>query len=151
MESKEIEVNLMDMKKAEYPDTLLADLGPCVAIGIYHPETRSGYMMHEPHFQHTDLDGKIQKIQEDYGSLSRLRVFVAGNSLASDDNKKQREYERANRPFVEEVLKKYFQKSQVRIRWMPDNHSCGLYLHTSTGKFQLDVDDLNDLDYLEID
>ncbi len=120
MEPIEIDVSQCEMKKANYPDTLLADLGPCIAIGVYDPKTRSGYMMHEPHFQHTDLDGKIQKIQKDYGDLSRLSVFVAGNSLASDDDEAQREYERANRPFVEGVLKKHFQDSQVKIRWLPD-------------------------------
>lgn len=138
MEPRIIDVNGSEMKRANYPDTLLACLGPCIAIGIYDPKTRSGYMMHEPDWKQEDLDGKIKKIQKDYDDLSRLKVFVTGNSLTSSDDKKQRKYEKANRPFVERVLKRYFQASNVQIRWMPDDHCCLLYLHTSIGEFKLE-------------
>ena len=143
--SQEIDVRQLEMKKANFPDTLLADLGPCIAIGVYDPKTRSGYMMHEPHFQYANLDGKIDEIRRDYGDLTRLKVFAAGNSLASDDHAEQREFERSNRQYVEQTLRKYFQDSQLQIRWMPDDHSCGLYLHTSTGEFELDVDSLDEM------
>ena len=145
MEPIEIDVGQFEMKKANYPDTLLANLGPCIAIGVYDPKTRSGYMMHEPHFQYADLDRKINEIVGDYGDSTRLRVFAAGNSLTSDDDAKQREFERSNRPYVEQTLRKYFHDSQLQIRWMPDDHCCGLYLHTSTGEFELDVDSLDEM------
>ena len=146
MYQEDIKVEQLEMKKANYPDTLSSGgLGPCIAIGVYDPKTRTGYMMHEPHFQYPDLDGKINEIRGDYGDLTRLRVFAAGNSLASDDDAKQRDFERSDRPYVEQTLRKYFQDSQLQIRWMPDDHSAELFLDTSTGEFELDVQSLDEM------
>ena len=146
MYPEDIEVEQFEMKKANYPDTLRSGgLGPCIAIGVYDPMTRSGYMMHEPHFQSADLDKNINEIRRDYGDLIRLRVFVAGNSLDSDDDAKQREFNRSNRPYVEQTLKKYFQVSQLQVNWMPDDHIAVLSLDTSTGEFELDVQSLEEM------
>lgn len=38
---------------------------------------------------------------------------------------------------------KYFQDSQVQIRWMPDDHLAELFLDTSTG--ELDVQSLDEM------
>ena len=143
---EDIEVDQFEMKKAHYPDILRSGgLGPCIAIGVYDPNTRSGYMMHEPHFQYAKLDEKIQKILRDYKDASRLKIFVAGNSLSSHDDNTQRGFEMSNRPHVERCMKKYFQDSQVRIQWVPDDHCAELYLDTSTGKFTLDAPSLEEL------
>ena len=137
-----IKVEDSEMKKANYPDTLRSGgLGPCIAIGVYDPKSKSGYMMHEGNFQYEDLDGAIQVIERDYGDLSSLKVFATGNSLSSyDDDEEQREYEIANRPFVEQILNKYFQASQLQIEWMPDDVTADLYLYTSNGEFDLVVE-----------
>ena len=139
-ESDMVEVEMCSMEKGEYPAVLQSGgLGPCIAIGFYDPKTRSGYMMHEPGMRHTDLSGRIQQIKRDYGGLSKLEVFVTGNSLSSNDDDTQREYVRSDRLFVEKIIKKYFRKSQVQIQWLPDNHIGELYLDTTTGQFSLEM------------
>jgi len=145
MYQEDIEVEQFEMKKASYPDTLSSGgLGSCIAIGVYDPKTRSGYMMHEPIFQYANLDEKIQEIKRDYGNLARLKLFVAGNSLSWDDAE-QREFERSDRPYVERILRKYFQNSQLQIKWTPDNHIAELFLDTSSGEFDLDVQSLDEM------
>ena len=67
-----IKVGVCEMKKANYPDTLVSGgMGPCIAIGVYDPKTRSGYMMHEPDFLSVDLSGKLQEIQRISGIPER--------------------------------------------------------------------------------
>ena len=68
METEEIYVGMGDLKKALYPNILCSGgLGPCIAVAVYHPATRSGYMLHE---HHADIEAKIKEIQEDYRDLS---------------------------------------------------------------------------------
>ncbi len=148
MDLETINVDDGEMKKANYPDELVAHLGPCIAIGVYDPITKSGYLMHESHFPDVDLDGKIQKIKKDYEDLSRLKVFAAGNSFISgfespEIEKKQKEFEQSSRPHVEKVLRYYFKEFQ--IKWVPDNYCASFYLHTETGKFELEVDCLDEI------
>jgi hypothetical protein len=146
MYPEDINVDSLEMKKANYPDTLSSGgLGPCIAIGVFDPKTRSGYMMHEPHFRSVDLDGKINEIRKDYGDLTRLRVFATGNSLSSYESEGQRKFERSNRLYVEQTLRKYFRDSQLQIRWMPDDHNVVLFLDTSTGEFELYVQSLDEM------
>lgn len=135
-----IEVDEFEMRKAFFPDILKAGgLCPCIAIGIYDPQTKSGYMMHEPSFRYANLDTKIQEIRADYGDLSKLKVFAAGNSLSSEDDEQQREREKAERSFVEHVLKKYFTGEQIHIEWTADDMIAELILDTSEGKFYLEI------------
>jgi|TARA_Y100000310_G_scaffold191260_1_gene191261 hypothetical protein len=146
MEPEVVNIEQMEMKKVNYPNTLWSGgLGPCIGIGIYDPKTRSGYMMHEPHFQYVDLDDKIRQIQEDYGDLSRLKVLAAGNSLASDDDAHQRNFEKSNRPFVEQTLRKYFGNSQLQIRWAPDDYWTEMFLETSTGELRTETGSLDEM------
>ena len=146
MHSEDIKVEQFEMKKANFPDTLRSGgLGPCTAIGVYDSKTKSGYMMHEIDFQDADLDGKIQEIKRDYGDLTGLEIFVVGNSLDSFDDEEQREYEISKRPYVEQTLRKYFQDSQLQIRWILDDHCAELFLDTSTGEFKLDIQSLDEM------
>ena len=146
MHSEYIKVEQFEMKKANSPDILRSGgLGPCIAIGIYDSKTKSGYMMHGLDFQSDDLDGKIQEIKKDYGNLTELQIFAVGNSLDSFDNEEQREYEIINRPFVEQILRKYFQDSQLQIKWIHDDHCAELFLDTSTGEFELDIQSLDEM------
>lgn len=144
MHSEEIIVEQFEMKKANFPDILRSGgLGPCIAIGLYDSKTRSGYMMHE--VDYTDLDRKIREIKRDYCDLRRLKIFVVGNSLDSLGSEEQREYEISKRPHIEQILKKYFQGSQLQIKWMHDNHCAELFLDTSTGIFKLYIQSLDEI------
>jgi len=137
---QEIEVEMSEMEKANYPDILRSSgLGPCIAIGFYDPQTRSGYMTHEAHYQYADLDGQIQEIQGDYGDLSRLKVCAIGNSMEKDMDKEEREFAISSRPHVEQILRKYFDDSQIQFKWMPDDYNAELTLDTLTGEFDVDV------------
>tara|TARA_Y100000310_G_C20535246_1_gene740526 strand:+ start:537 stop:986 length:450 start_codon:yes stop_codon:yes gene_type:complete len=142
-----INVGVGEMKKAENPDMLEANFGPCTVIAIYDPDTKSGYMIHEANIQDVNLNIMIGTIKADYGDLSRLKVFVAGASFiygtfTFKEAKVEREILKRDRIYVEGILKKYFKKSQVEYHWLPDEHGATLHLHTSTGKFEFEVEEL---------
>lgn len=144
MHSEDIKVEPFEMKKANSPDILESGgLGPCIAIGVYDSKTKSGYMIHE--LDYADLDRKIREIKRDYCDLRRLKIFVVGNSLDSFGSKEQREYEISKRPCIEQTLRKYFQDSQLQIRWTPDDYCAELFLDTSTGEFKLVIQSLDEI------
>ncbi len=122
-------------------------LGPCIAVAVYHPATRSGYMLHE---HHADIDAKIKKIKDDYRDLSRVRVFVTGNSWLSSDDAEQRAFEKSSRADVERIINLYFNQKQTKFDWLADNLCGELYLYTSSGKFIVDSENLADLCYDEM-
>ncbi|MEK6905862.1 MAG: hypothetical protein AABX24_05670 [Nanoarchaeota archaeon] len=143
MEVEEIEVGMGELKKAFYPNFLCSGgLGPCIAVAVYHPATRSGYMLHE---HHADIEAKIKEIKRDYRDLSRVRVYVTGNSLFSDFDAEQKAFERSFRADVEKIISQYFNQRQTKIQWLADNHCGELYLYTSSGKFIVDSENLVEL------
>ena len=145
METEEIYVGMGDLKKALYPNILCSGgLGPCIAVAVYHPATRSGYMLHE---HHADIEAKIKEIQEDYRDLSRVRVYVTGNSLLSSDDAEQRVFERSFRADVEKIINLYFNQKQTKFDWLADNLCGELFLYTASGKFIVDSENLADLCY----
>jgi len=139
----QIDVEMFEMEKAECPDILASGgLGPCIAIGVYDLQSKSGYMMHDPQFEEEDLEERIKIIREDYKDLSRLSLFVAGNAFSAGLELGKagfkgipRERIYASRELVINFLKKYFKDSQMKVQWLPDNYTGELYLDTSTGKF----------------
>jgi len=142
--SSEIEVDMGEMEKTENPDILFAGFGPCIVIGFYNPKTKSGYMIHDPHIQTINLSAKIDLIKKDYGDLSKLKVFVTGNSFFRDpgepirEARVRKELEKRDRLYIEAILKKYFKTSQIKYEWLPDEYEATLSLHTDTGRFELE-------------
>lgn len=148
MEAEEINVGMGELKKALYPDILCSGgLGPCIAVAVYDPVTRSGYMLHE---HHPNIEAKIKEIQKDYQDLSRVQVFVTGNSLFSDFDAEQTAFERSFRADVEKIISQYFNQRQTEIQWLADNLCGELYLYTSSGKFIVDSENLDELCYDEL-
>jgi len=148
METEEIEVGMGELKKALYPNILCSGgLGPCIAVAVYHPATRSGYMLHE---HHADIEAKIKEIQRDYRDLSRVQVYVTGNSSLSSLDTEQRAFERYFRVDVEKIINQYFNQRQTTFEWLADNLCGELYLYTSSGKFIVDTENLADLCYDEM-
>lgn len=123
--------------KANFPDTLEARMGPCLVIAVYDPITKSGYMIHEAAFTEQGLDSYLKIIQEDYGDLSRVKVFATGNMMRGLDEI-ERNIGVISSSVAEALIEKYFEKSKTTIRWMLEK-SCTLYLHLLTGKFELDT------------
>lgn len=151
MEVEEINVGVGEMNKAYSPDILRTEgLGPCIAVAVYDPVTESGYMIHA--LPHTSLESKIKEIRDDYGDLTRLRVFVTGNSLSlnSCQGAEQGGDDLSDRPYVEGIIKRNFNRRRIKIQWLPDCHCGELCLDTSTGKFRAGSereDELLDDDY----
>ena len=143
MEPQEIQVNQFEMKKAKIPHVLYSGgLGPCIAIGVYAPNKRIGYMIHQPHFSHgvnskNSLLDFIKKIREECMDLSGLKVFATGGSLDvlmnQEDNKNLLE----DRKFVTKELRKHFKESSLKIIWGEIDCATELFLDTSTGKFKV--------------
>ena len=65
--------------------------------------------------------------------------------MISDKDVLQKEFVISNRLYVEQTLKRYFKASQIRIRWMPDDHAAELFLDTLKGKFELEVQSLDEI------
>ena len=145
MEAEQIYVEVGEMTKAQSPDTLWTDgLGPCIAVAVYDPVTKSGYMMHT--FLHVSLEPQIQKIKNDYGDLSRLRVFVTGDSMSLYGGVRQDDdFDLSGRSYVEEIITNYFDKRRTTIQWLPDDQCGELHLDTSTGKFKVESERLEEL------
>jgi len=89
------------------------------------------------------LDAKVKKILRDFRNAQQLEVFVTGNSQCSADSAEQKTYEIRDRPITQRVLEKYFSKSQIATRWLPEDRECTFLLYTSTGKFELETIDLD--------
>ncbi|MEK6939304.1 MAG: hypothetical protein AABX31_01110, partial [Nanoarchaeota archaeon] len=139
-----IYVEIREMTKAHSRDILWTDgLGPCIAVAVYDPVTKSGYLMHA--LLHTSLEPHIEQIKNDYLDLSRLHVFVTGNSLSFYNEAEQRKFDFAERLYVEEVIAKSFNKRGTTIRWLPDHHCGELRLDLSTGKFKAGSEKLEDI------
>ncbi len=150
-EINEIEVGQFEFKKAYSPDVLSSGgLGPCIAVGVFDPLTRSGYIMHSPGFKicEPEMEFNLFRIIEDYlGSsrdLSKLKVFAAGCAFERDDDLDFRKFKIDERAHAERILRNYFNDSQLTIKWTPNNHIAALSLYTSTGKFEVDYIDLDD-------
>lgn len=120
-------------------------LGPCTAIGIFNKEDKTGYMLHEPYFLYADLEEKLEIIKKDYARLDNLKVYVTGNSLSSQDDENQRNFEFGDREYVENTLKKYFTNKQIKFDWLKDDLTTELSLNLNTGKFTTDVEPLEDV------
>lgn len=49
------------MKKVDFPDIAYSGrLEPCIAIGIYNPSTRRGYMIHEAYLNTHNLEPRLK-------------------------------------------------------------------------------------------
>ena len=142
MEVEEIHVDAGEMSKAYSPDILWTDgLGPCIAVAVYDSVTKSGYLMHA--LPGTSLESQIEEIRKDYDDLTRLRVFVTGNSLSLPlyNGAEEGKHDLSDRLYVEGIIGKYFNKQQTKIRWLPDYHCGELYLCTSTGNFKAESEE----------
>ena len=147
MESREIYVGMGEIEKATFPDMLRSGgLGPCVAVAFYHPQSRSGYLLHEHYTDEAKLEANLAILKRDYGDLSSLLVFATGNSLSSygNGNAEQTHFDLCIRRQVEQMLARHFTKSQIRVEWLPDQHSGELYLDTATGNFKVEKEPFED-------
>jgi hypothetical protein len=142
MNQKEIEVPMFEWRRVEYPDILKSGgLEPCIAIGLYDPETRSGYGYHYiPGSRYTELRKMIASARNVYHDLSGLAVFIGGNSLDSDEDADSLESSLAERLRIRKLLGRYFKDSQIQVRWLPNDSSGELFLDTMAGEFRFEVD-----------
>jgi len=151
MESRTIELEINDWKRARSPDIIYSGgLGSCIAIAIHNPMTSTGYMIHDSGPDQMNITPEfIEMIKEENPDLSFLRAFIAGGDsyfplnylgLGQDCLK--------SRKFVENAMADIFTPDQYEIHWSPANHMAELYLNTRTGKFTHIVEDILDLDLL---
>ena len=73
---------------------------------------------------------KINEIKQTYLTPERLGAVATGNSaLFSYPDIRERQKE--DRRYVENILKKHFKESHIRIEWMPNNYTAELVMDTS--------------------
>jgi len=112
-------------------------LNPCIAIGIYNPKTKRGYLIHQPHMLNINLSEEIETIGRVEGDLSEIKVVAAGNSLLSGEisNKESG----VNREYVLDVLFSSLKKAgapenSVQYRWLQDNFVGDLFVDCNESK-----------------
>lgn len=144
MEQKIITVNMGEIKKAEYPNSLYSgEFGPCFVVVLYNHSTKRGYMIHESSPEYAVIKDRLQKIKQDCGDLSRVNVFVRGNALYScweDTN----DVEIQRRKSVENIIKKYFKHYQIQTRWLSKNQVGHLLLDTLNKRLKLETRSVED-------
>ena len=132
-------LDMFDFEKVIYPDVISSGgLGPCIAVGFYNSKLKEGYMVHEPCFHDSkSLDRIINSIKSDGTNLNDLTVYATGNSISCYDDETQKKYNLADRVYVESVLKSFFSKSQLTIKWAKKDTTSELYLDTLKEQFLL--------------
>ncbi|MFA4875584.1 MAG: hypothetical protein WC956_03800 [bacterium] len=140
IKSRTIIVEMFTMEKASSPDVLYSGgLWPCVAIGIYDPRTKSGYMIHYvPHA--AGLEKDLERVRQDFRESAPLRIYVHGNSQTSEvEDQEEKEFAiKVLRPHVLTALKQCFPDARITVRWLKDDYTGELYLNTANGKFSHD-------------
>lgn len=115
-------------------------LGPCIAIGIFNPIKLKATMLHEANFaMDNELDNILEEVIADLGNKKRLIVHVIGNSISTNEGKEQKEYQIANREYVEDILANYFDPSQVTIEWTEPNNTSELTIEIDEGRFEVNT------------
>jgi len=67
------------MKKIKHPKKVASGgVGPCLALGIYNPLDKSGYIVHDVDPKANDLESQLKKIKKDYKDLTEVRVAATG-------------------------------------------------------------------------
>ncbi|MFW6024728.1 MAG: hypothetical protein ACOCRX_00130 [Candidatus Woesearchaeota archaeon] len=138
---KEVFVEMFLMEKEFSPNILNSGgLGPCVAIGFYNPNEKSGYMLHHPMPYKDNLDNYFNEIKEDYKDTSNLEIYVTGNSPSMSDDINQIDHYNL-RELIEESLTDYFYDSKLNYDWT-DDYNCitNLILDLEKGHFEVERD-----------
>lgn len=150
MPTKAVVVEDNQAEKARYPDNETLEslfLGTSIAICVYNPISKTGYMAVSPDPSRNGLNSWAEMIHEESRSdLERLAVYAVGNSVQTvgfdpeqgevegsrAEGKKQREY-------VLELLFRYFGREKVKFQWSPDDYAVRVKLKLLDGKFDIDA------------
>lgn len=136
-------VEMFTVETAQSPNILRSDfLGPCIAIAVYDPITKTGHMMHEVDLrQSITFEEFMSRIRSHHTDLSTLKVFVTGNS--NEYNLDDPDYFVGYRDYVRKKLEENFSPSQITSEWAAPNVVSELYLDTASGEFYVDHIDAN--------
>ncbi|MBR9692270.1 hypothetical protein GOV06_05805 [Candidatus Woesearchaeota archaeon] len=130
-----------DWRKASNPDILKSGgLGPCIAIGVYDPNTKTGYMVHIPGMSDENLSKFLEVVKNDYPNLDDLIVEAFGAGMDDCEDKEYHEYLKLDRKYVEKKLSKLFKN--LVCDWLPNNCVGELILDTHTGEFDTEINGL---------
>lgn len=134
-----LEVGLGEMKKVRAPGVLCSgELGPCIVIALYDPESQSGYMMHEADFLQADLASKLELIRRDFGDLSAVQVAAYGSAVIPGTDPLYLHQQYRDRQYVAFLLEAHFNPEQLHIQWVR-NPEAQLILDTGRGFFMIDA------------
>ena len=148
MEEKYIYVSQEDgWQKGHSPSILRSGgVGPCIVIAAYDFRTTSGYMIHEPDFPiNKTLEPFIEVLQEDYGRLDELSLYITGGAADLDADKQHKKDVAENKRHVESIVLARFNPEQVILDWLEDGWMTELSLDTFDGTFDTDPECLDNL------
>lgn len=148
MEQRIIELEMGITQKAAYPDNLWSGgIGPCIAVGLWHKPSKSGYMIHDITLE-AGLPALLQRAKEECGGLSGICAYAVGASQYYIPDNADEEDELAflshNRRFVEQTLYGKLKKNKVKIQWLAPFHVADLYLDMKKG-FSVEIQRESDL------
>lgn len=112
------------------------NLGPCVGIAIYEPESRTGYLAHIPNpelpdSRYGDLEAElIGRFAESAEAFKRMRAWLAGGKYLAG-------YEKAGQQardwVVEGLILMGIPQDAIQQMWTKDQYSAGMRLDCSQG------------------
>ena len=141
----DVTLKMLESGKACNPDKIYSGLmGPCISIGIYDAKQKCGYMCHQPNPDWgAAMENFIREILKK-SDKKDLRVCACGgaHNLKGDDG--DRKFMATTRKYVEDLLKKNFNATQVTIFWAPLGSDTELILDTSNGQFQINKSHLSE-------
>lgn len=123
--------------QVNYPDEIRSGgLGPCIAVGIFHPSKATGYMFHAaaPHLN-TLLEEFLRHVVSETKNSKSLRIYICGASIEDEDEEEEIEQATEARHYVESLVRKTLNTAKITISWAKDNVTSELILNTETGKF----------------
>lgn len=146
MQDKDVTVKQDGYDEVKSPYTINSgNLGPCIAVGIYHKAKKKGYMLHVARPSASRVpDEYLDHVINETNNSTTLRVFVYGSSIDRIDGDNGIEEAKEDRDYIEQLLKERLKTKKIKIKWCDMDSTGDLELNTETGKFDF-RSTLNDL------
>ncbi len=138
-----------DWAEASGPAVLYTGvLGPCIGVGIYDTESKTGYLLHDSGAECTTLfDRFLEYVCSRCTDRKKLKVFATGAGLEKFESAEGlNEQVASSRKYVERKLHQMFDKRQLHVIWSQEDHIAELFLHTDKGRFGLQFTSNSDLE-----
>jgi hypothetical protein len=137
MHGKDIIVKQDSYDEVESPYFINSgNLGPCIAVGVYHKAKHKGYMLHVARPSASILpDEFLNYVIKETSNSTTLEVHIYGSSIDRIDGEKGVKEAEEDRDYIVQLLKKQLRTKKIKIEWCDADSTCSLTLNPETGEF----------------